>query len=196
MEGPSTEARKTRAGTGLKAPLGLGKSRCTFSIQVRMLKAILNISHFIFKRICGIGHHVRNEETSISALKFYPKWHILSVDTSCKWWSQDLNSTQLTIEPTPSLLCSTHGISVDKWEGTCPPSQVLPGVDSLLHPGPLYDLHRAMPHLILTTTYNYHYYPHFTTVETEAQRASDSVHGASRMWSRDQVLQHYVIFQN
>lgn len=73
MEGPSTEARKTRAGTGLKAPLGLGKSRCTFSIQVRMLKAILNISHFIFKRICGIDHHVRNEETSISALKFYPK---------------------------------------------------------------------------------------------------------------------------
>ena len=84
MEGPSTEARKTRAGAGLKAPLGLGKSRCAFSIQVEMLKATLNISHFIFKTICGIDHHVRNEETSISALKFYPKQHILSVDTSCK----------------------------------------------------------------------------------------------------------------
>lgn len=53
---------------------------------------------------------------SISALKFYLKWHIFSVDNLCKWWSQDLNPTQPTTEPKLSLLYSAPGISVDKWK--------------------------------------------------------------------------------
>lgn len=80
---PSTEMGKTRAGTGLGALLRPGKSRCPFSIQVEMLKVNVDISHFIFKTTCGIDR-VINKETSISALKFYLKWHIFSVDTSCK----------------------------------------------------------------------------------------------------------------
>lgn len=115
MEVPSTEMGKTRAGTGLGALLRPGKSRCPFSIQVEMLKVKVDISHFIFKATCGIDC-VINEKTSISALKFYLKWHIFSVDTSCKWWSQDLNPTQMTPEPMLSLLCSAPGISVDKWK--------------------------------------------------------------------------------
>ena len=64
---PSTEMRKTRAGTGLGALLRPGKSRWPFSIQVEMLKGKVDISHFIFKAACGIDC-VINEETSISAL--------------------------------------------------------------------------------------------------------------------------------
>ena len=141
MEVPSTEMRKTRAGTGLGALLRPSKSRWPFSIQVEMLKGKVDISHFIFKAACGIDC-VINEETSISALKFCLKWHIFSVDILCKWWSQDLNPTKLTAEPMLSLLYSASWNLCGQVESTHPSRQALWGVECLCHPELLYDFYR------------------------------------------------------